>query len=61
VTTVEGPRPVRLSGHGIHLSSNSVGNVEPGPPEHFWDEVVGHLLWYAGVALVVAALVAGWS
>jgi hypothetical protein len=47
---------VYASGHGIHLSSNSVGNADPGPTEHLWDETVGHLLWYAGVALVVAAL-----
>ncbi len=44
------------SGHGIHLAANSVGNIAPGPTEHLWDEVVGHLLWYAGVALVITAL-----
>jgi len=44
------------SGHGIHLAANSVGNAAPGPTEHLWDEVVGHHLWYLGVALVVAAL-----
>lgn len=44
------------SGHGIHLAANSVGNTGPGPTAHLWDEIVGHLLWYAGVALVVAAL-----
>lgn len=44
------------SGHGIHLAANSVGNVEPGPTAHLWDEVVGHYVWYAGVALVVLAL-----
>jgi hypothetical protein len=26
---------------------------------HLWDETVGHLVWYAGVAVVVAALAAG--
>ncbi len=45
-------------GHGIHLSANSVGNVAPGEPAHLWDEVVGHYIWYAGFALVVAALAA---
>ncbi|MBA8802742.1 phosphatidylglycerophosphatase A [Nocardioides ginsengisegetis] len=44
------------SGHGIHLAANSVGNEDPGPTAHLWDEVVGHHLWYAGVALVLAAL-----
>jgi hypothetical protein len=44
------------SGHGIHLAANSVGNADPGRTAHLWDEGVGHLVWYAGVALVVAAL-----
>ncbi|MEV7428994.1 hypothetical protein AB0N29_05190 [Nocardioides sp. NPDC092400] len=44
------------SGHGIHLAANSVGNTAPGPTAHLWDEAVGHLVWYAGVALVLAAL-----
>jgi hypothetical protein len=47
---------VYASGHGIHLAANSVGNAQPGPTEHLWDEVVGHLIWYAGAALVLAAL-----
>jgi hypothetical protein len=46
------------NGHGIHLAGNSVANVEPGPTAHLWDEVVGHAVWYAGVALVVVALAA---
>jgi hypothetical protein len=44
------------SGHGIHLAANSVGNADPGPTAHLWDEVVGHHLWYLGVAFVAAAL-----
>lgn len=44
------------SGHGIHLAANSVGNVDPGETAHLWDEVVGHYIWYAGVALVISAL-----
>ena len=44
------------SGHGIHLAANSVGNAAPGPTAHLWDEVVGHYVWFAGVALVAAAL-----
>jgi hypothetical protein len=45
-----------VSGHGIHLAANSVGNADPGPTAHLWDEVVGHYVWYAGVAGVLAAL-----
>jgi hypothetical protein len=44
------------TGHGIHLAANSVGNADPSPVAHVWDEVVGHEIWYAGVALVVIAL-----
>ncbi|WP_435741385.1 hypothetical protein [Nocardioides sp. SYSU DS0663] len=44
------------SGHGIHLAANSVANADPGPTAHLWDEVVGHVLWYAGVAVVAAAV-----
>lgn len=46
------------SGHGIHLAANSVGNAEPSATAHLWDEVVGHYLWFAGVALVLAAVAA---
>jgi hypothetical protein len=44
------------TGHGVHLAANSVGNAAPGPTEHLWDEVVGHYVWYAGVALICVAL-----
>ncbi|MFL6132649.1 MAG: hypothetical protein ACJ72A_07600 [Nocardioidaceae bacterium] len=44
------------TGHGIHLSANSIGNVAPGETAHLWDEQVGHWLWYAGVAIVTATL-----
>jgi hypothetical protein len=44
------------TGHGVHLAANSVGNAAPGPTEHLWDEVVGHEIWYAGVAILVVAL-----
>ena len=43
-------------GQGIHLAANSIGNVAPSPAAHLWDEVVGHAVWYAGVAVVAAAL-----
>ena len=46
-----------ISGHGIHLAANSIGNVRgDGAPVHLWDEVVGHWLWYAGAALLVVAV-----
>ncbi|HVF19185.1 MAG TPA: hypothetical protein VNA14_02970, partial [Mycobacteriales bacterium] len=47
-------------GHGIHLAANSVSNAGPvdraKDASHLWDEVVGHYIWYAGLALVIAAL-----
>ncbi len=43
-------------GHGIHLAANSVSNVDLGETAYLWDEVVGHYLWYGGLALVVAAV-----
>jgi len=46
------------SGHGIHLAANSIGHAAPGQTAHLWDEVVGHHIWYAGVALVTAAVAA---
>jgi hypothetical protein len=46
------------SGHGIHLAANSVHNAAPGETAHLWDEVVGHHLWFVGVALVFAAVAA---
>lgn len=46
-----------VQGHGIHLAANSIGNERgDAPPVHLWDEVVGHWLWYAGVALLVLSL-----
>lgn len=47
-----------VQGHGIHLAANSIGNARgDAAPVHLWDEVVGHLIWYAGFALLVVALV----
>jgi hypothetical protein len=43
-------------GHGIHLAANSISNVEPSDAVHLWDETVGHWLWYAGLAGLVATL-----
>ncbi len=55
-----------VEGHGIHLAANSIANeqeaagADVSAATHLWDEPVGHHLWFAGLALVVAALVAGW-
>jgi hypothetical protein len=44
-------------GHGLHLAANSISNVRgDAAPTHLWDEVLGHWIWYAGVALLVVAL-----
>jgi hypothetical protein len=43
-------------GHGIHLAANSIANVDPSDAAHLWDEVVGHYVWYGGLAVVVASL-----
>ncbi len=46
-----------VQGHGVHLAANSVSNRLDDDAVHLWDEVVGHHLWYAGLALLVVALV----
>ncbi|MEZ5408597.1 MAG: hypothetical protein R2761_11260 [Acidimicrobiales bacterium] len=49
-----------VEGHGIHLSANSIGNaaVDDGGTAngttHLWDEVVGHYVWYLGLAVLLA-------
>ena len=43
-------------GHGLHLAANSVNNRLDDDSVHLWDEVVGHLIWYAGLALIVVVL-----
>lgn len=45
-----------LTGHGIHLAANSIHNAHPSDTAHLWDEVVGHAVWYAGVAIILWAL-----
>lgn len=46
-----------VQGASIHLAANSIGNARgDAAPVHLWDEVVGHWLWYAGLAVLVAAL-----
>ena len=44
-----------VEGHGIHLSANSISNVDSGPATdlvHLWDEVLGHYIWYVGFVIV---------
>lgn len=51
-----------VEGHGIHLSANSISNVASSDATtvrttdviHLWDEVVGHYVWYLGLAVVLA-------
>ncbi|MCU1692742.1 MAG: hypothetical protein JWM64_1833 [Frankiales bacterium] len=46
-----------VEGHGVHLAANSIDNARgDAAPVHLWDEVVGHGLWYSGLALLVVAL-----
>jgi hypothetical protein len=46
-------------GQGIHLAANSIGNARHSAAAHLWDEMVGHLTWYLGAAVVLAALAGG--
>lgn len=47
-------------GQGMHLAANSISNAHgDAEPVHLWDEIVGHLLWYGGLALLVAVLARG--
>jgi hypothetical protein len=51
-----------VQGHGIHLAANSVANARgDAEPVHLWDEVVGHLLWYGGFAVLVVALAGAYA
>jgi hypothetical protein len=44
-------------GHGVHLSANSIRHARgPGAPVDLWDERVGHWIWFAGLALLVAVV-----
>lgn len=47
---------VYTEGHGIHLAANSIANTDPSDLAHLWDEVIGHYVWFGGVALVIASL-----
>lgn len=50
-----------VQGHGIHLAANSISNTttsQTAPSTttvvHLWDEVAGHYIWFAGLAIVLA-------
>lgn len=51
-----------VQGHGLHLAANSISNetergaLLPSDATHLWDEVIGHYVWYAGLALLVVVL-----
>jgi hypothetical protein len=46
-----------VQGHGLHLAANSIGNVRgDAAPVHLWDEILGHWIWYSGVALLAVAV-----
>jgi hypothetical protein len=46
-------------GQGIHLAANAIAADAPGDAAHLWDEVVGHYVWYGGLAGIVAGLALG--
>lgn len=48
-----------VQGHGIHLAANSIAERQPSDTAFFWDELAGHAIWYAGLYLVLAALLLG--
>ncbi len=60
---------VYVEGHGIHLSANSISNVAPAATTseqaldviHLWDEVVGHYVWFGGLAILLAVCAASVS
>ena len=46
-----------VQGHGLHLSANSITYATgPQQPAHLWDEVVGHHLWFVGLALLLVVV-----
>jgi len=47
-----------VQGHGLHLSSNSISFASgPQAPAYLWDEQVGHHLWFAGLTVLLVAVV----
>ena len=48
-----------VQGHGIHLAANSIAGRQDSPTAFFWDELAGHAIWYAGLYLIIGALLVG--
>lgn len=48
-----------VQGHGIHLAANSIAERQDSPTAFFWDELAGHAIWYAGLYLLLGALLVG--
>ncbi|MBC7372784.1 MAG: hypothetical protein H7323_02185 [Frankiales bacterium] len=48
-----------VQGHGIHLAANSIAERQASPAAFFWDELAGHAIWYAGLYLLLGALLVG--
>lgn len=46
-----------VQGHGVHLSANSISYARgDAAPTYLWDEVVGHALWFVGLAVLLLAV-----
>ena len=48
-----------VQGHGLHLAANSIAERQDSPTAFFWDELAGHAIWYAGLYLLLGALLVG--
>jgi hypothetical protein len=47
-----------VQGHGLHLSANSIAYASgDADPAYLWDEQVGHHLWFAGLTVLLVAVV----
>ena len=48
-----------VQGHGLHLAANSIAERQDSATAFFWDELAGHAIWYAGLYLLLGALLVG--
>ncbi len=53
-----------IEGHGMHLSANAIGrHLTSSPPsslftlDYFFDEILGHILWDAGLAIIALGII----